>query len=423
MQKGCAQPARSVPHVSYLSRTLSVAALASLIAAAGCDRSPVASGTGASLSPGGQTGPAYLHAPAAGSRVVPNRYMVRFRDDVADVPGLARALGVSYGDSVHFVFQHAIRGFSLTVKPGRLEALLRIPQVQDVEPVVIGWPDAVQDPAPAHLDRIDQRGRPLDNVYEYFHDGSGVNLYVIDTGIRSGHVEFAGRSGVQWRAVGNDPTGAQDCDGHGTAVASAAGGTTYGAAKRVTLHTVKIVFACEPDPYSDYAVAGLDFVTVNHRKPAVANMSFGFPRSTMIDDATRRVIAAGVSFVTSAGNTDTDACQVSPKSVLNTIVVGATNFGDARLTSSNWGACVNLFAPGEDVLVADAASTTGVRAVTGTSISAPQAAGVAALLLQQDPSITPSRMKTLLENGATQGVVSGDLKGTPNRLLYSKLSP
>lgn len=385
--------------------------------------SPVGPGAGSNrMTPDTIPGLAVLHAAAPDARVVPNRFIVRLRSDIPDVPATARALATAHGDSLHFIFEHAIRGFSVTLRPGALEALRRAPQVLDIDPVVLGRPQTVQTGAPNHLDRIDQRRRPLDNEYEYFYSGAGVNVYIIDTGIRSAHSEFAGRIGSTWWAVPGDPAQGQDCDGHGTAVASAAVGTISGVSKGATVHGVKIVFICERDSQSDYAIAGMNHVAANHVKPAVANMSYLFPRNTMVDAAAAGLIGSGVSFTISAGNGNTDACNFSPNTVLNTIVVGATNNGDSRYTQSNWGACVNLFAPGYDLLVADGSSTTAMQRDTGTSVAAPQAAGVAALLLQQDPWISPALMKSLLESGATQGILTGDLKGSPNRLLYSKVT-
>lgn len=234
---------------------------------------------------------------------------------------------------------------------------------------------------------------------------------------------FAGLEDESGARSRNDPTQGTDCVGHGTSVASAAAGKTYGSAKKATVHSLKIVNICEPESYVDYAISAIDYVIKNHRKPAVANMSYTFPKYDPLDQAAKSLIAAGVSFVLSAGNTDQDACNFSPKAVLNTVVVAASLNNDARATYSNWGACVNLFAPGENVRTASYESDTGEILRNGTSYSAPQVAGVAALLLQQDPSLSPSSVKKALQEGATLNTITGDLKGTPNRLLYSKVTP
>ena len=231
---------------------------------------------------------------------------------------------------------------------------------------------ATQTGATFGLDRIDQRDLPLNSTYDYDTDASVVDVYIIDTGIRSTHTEFGGRvSAVGFTAI-DDGNGMTDCHGHGTHVAGTVGGATYGVAKGVTLHAVRVL-SCTGSGSTSGVIAGVDWVTANHVKPAVANMSLGGGASTALDDAVRNSIAAGVVYAIAAGNSNTNACSSSPARVTQALTVGSSTSGDARSSFSNFGTCVDLFAPGSSITSAWSTSdTTPVRrSLTPTAAAAP----------------------------------------------------
>jgi subtilisin family serine protease len=287
-----------------------------------------------------------------------------------------------------------------------------------VEPDAIVRASATQDGPTWGLDRIDQREHATDGAYRYDYDGTGVHAYVIDTGIQSGHFELAGRAGNGFAGV-NDAMGTADCNGHGTHVAGTLGGKTYGVAKGVTLHPVRVL-NCDGMGSTSSVLAGLDWVRRNAVKPAVANLSLGGMPSPSIDAAVVSTIAAGIVVVAAAGNDSVDACAVSPARVPAVLTVGATSGADARAWFSNFGTCVDLFAPG--VSITSAWHSGGYNTLNGTSMATPHAAGVAALYLQQHPASAPAAVTSALVNAATVDALSNLTVGSPNRLLYSLFS-
>jgi len=267
------------------------------------------------------------------------------------------------------------------------------------------------------LDRIDQRGLPLSSSYRYRADGSGVTAYVIDTGIRKGHSEFGDRLAGGVTAI-KEGRGYNDCNGHGTHVAGTLGGKTYGVAKDVTLFAVR-VFGCEGASSNATIIRGIDWVAQNAKKPAVANMSFESRGSRALDEATRALVAEGVTVVVAAGNGSDDACATSPARVQNVLTVGASNRHDRLWGSTNYGPCVDLFAPGDDVTSAGLGSS---LRMSGTSMAAPHVAGVAALVLERSRSATPSTVMSRVKARTTEGKLrrgASNSSGSPNRLLFS----
>jgi subtilisin family serine protease len=270
------------------------------------------------------------------------------------------------------------------------------------------------------LDRIDQRNLPLNGTYVYNATGSGVKAYIIDTGIRLSHSQFGGRAINGFDAI--DGGSADDCHGHGTHVAGTVGGSTYGVAKSVTLVAVRVL-NCQGQGTNSQVIAGIDWVTGNHAagQPAVANMSLGGSASSAIDNAVVNSINDGVSYAIAAGNSNTNACTQSPARVAAAITVGATTSTDARASFSNYGTCLDIFAPGNSITSAWNTSDSATNTISGTSMAAPHVAGVAALYLQGAPGASPATVTSAIINSATTGVVGNAGSGSPNRLLYSLL--
>ncbi|MDX2298504.1 MAG: S8 family peptidase, partial [Xanthomonadaceae bacterium] len=268
------------------------------------------------------------------------------------------------------------------------------------------------------IDRVDQASLPLNGTYIYDTGAPSVRVYVIDTGILASHTQFGGRVVGGATAV-SDGRGTSDCNGHGTHVSGTIGGSTYGIAKSVTLVPVR-VFGCTGGAANSTIIAGMDWVRTNHVKPAVVNMSLGGPAASTIDTAANNLINAGVTVVVAAGNDNQDACNFSPARVANAITVGSTTSTDARSSFSNFGSCLDLFAPGSSITSAWWTSTTATNTISGTSMASPHVAGAAALVLQGSPSASPATVRNTLVNKATLNKVTGAGTGSPNRLLFTR---
>jgi serine protease len=321
------------------------------------------------------------------------------------------------GARVTHVFENTIRGFAASMSATAAAALARNPRVRYIEQDSERFIVETESGATWGLDRIDQRDRPLNGTYTYETSASNVNVYVIDTGIRATHTEFGGRVSADFTAI-SDGNGANDCNGHGTHVAGTIGGATYGVAKAVALHAVRVL-DCNGSGSTSGVIAGVDWVTANRILPAVANMSLGGGASTALDDAVRRSVAAGVTYAIAAGNSNADACSSSPARVSQALTVGSSTNTDVRSSFSNFGTCVDLFAPGSNITSSWNTSDTATNTISGTSMATPHVAGAAALYLANDPGASPSTVHAALVNNASVNKLTSIGTGSPNRLLYT----
>ncbi len=403
------------------------------------------------------------NAAAADRILIQDRYIVVLNKPLGlKTPSVdqqaSKLLSLVGGGDVIATYSTALRGFAVKMSATQAALMAALPGVKLVEQDRLMQIRGTQNGATWGLDRVDQRALPLNGSYSYpANAGQGVNVYVVDTGLNASHTEFAGRIGTGRNFAPNDdgslgqaltdlglnpaqlgvplnagaldlgtglfegptdPNDTTDCNGHGTHVSGTSAGTTYGIAKKATIHSVRVL-GCSGSGSNAGVIAGVDWVAANAQLPAVANMSLGGGDSDALDMAVQNAIDAGVTFVVAAGNSNADACSGSPNKLPAAITVGAATNADSRDTGySNYGSCVDLFAPGTDITSSWIGSSSATNTISGTSMASPHVAGAAALVLGAHPSASPDDVADALLGDATLGVLSNVGSGSPNALLY-----
>ncbi|HJQ69684.1 MAG TPA: S8 family peptidase [Blastocatellia bacterium] len=357
-----------------------------------------------------------------GDRAIPGQYIVVLDVDVDGKgdPALAATaasdLTASYGGVVTYTYSDALNGFAAQMTEEEALSLSKDPRVSFVEEDSMMYTMVTQTNPPWGLDRIDETDLPRSGTYTYTSTGAGVNVYIIDTGIRRTHTQFGGRAFAGFDAIG-DGQNTNDCNGHGTHVAGTVGGSTFGVAKGVRLFAVRVL-SCSGSGSTSGVIAGVNWVTSNHIDPAVANMSLGGGASSALDTAVNNSINAGVTYAVAAGNSNTNASTQSPARVAAAITVGSSTINDARSSFSNFGSVVDIFAPGSSIPSAWFTSDTATATLSGTSMASPHVAGVAARIKQNNPGASPATVRNEIVNQATLNRLSGIPTGTANRLLF-----
>ena len=352
-----------------------------------------------------------LQVQRARGRAVPDQYVVTFTDAVTDPDGESERLVRARGGQRLFAYTGALRGFAARLSPAAVEALRSDPGIAAIEEdqeysiEVTQNMDANGDPW--GIDRIDERDLPLSRTYTYTTSGSGVRVYIIDTGISTSHSQFGGRASTVY--------GSSDCHGHGTHVAGTVGASTYGVAKNALLRGVRVL-NCAGSGTTSGIIAGVDWVRLNHIKPAVANMSLGGGLSSALNTAVNNLAAAGVFVAVAAGNNNGNACNNSPASATGVYSTASSTKTDAKSSFSNWGSCVDGYAPGSSIKSTWLSG--GTNTISGTSMASPHVAGVAALYKSANGDASQSTITSFINNNATLNHITGNPSGTPNRLLY-----
>jgi len=388
--------------MDFMKRIIGLVIAAVLLAAQlAMTGSAAASSSGAAAAP----------SPAVGAKVIPGRYIVTLRPGIA-INGPSAMSGLK----PRFVYHSVLNGFAADLTPAQLAALSRRPDVAAIEPDQVATIDTTQtmdsSGQPWGLDRIDQRNLPLSRTYTYNSTGAGVHAYIIDTGIQTSNADFGGRASVAFDALGGN---GQDCNGHGTHVSGTVGGRTYGVAKGVTLHAVRVL-DCNGSGSFSGVIAGMDFVASNHIAPTVANMSLGGGFSSAVNSAVTRMTNSGVFLAVAAGNENRNACNVSPASAPSAYTTAASDISDRRVSFSNFGSCVDGYAPGVSIKSDWLNGTTNT--ISGTSMATPHVTGVGALYKATFGDASAATVANFINTNATTNVITGNPSGTPNRLLF-----
>ncbi len=361
------------------------------------------------------------------TKKIKNQYIVGFKEaplqsmqfsgfnNASAVSFMAQDLGAKYRGDVKMTFKKALKGGVFKMSEKDAQTMANDPRIAFVEEDQMMSNKATQNNATWGLDRIDQANLPLNSTYNYDTSASNVNAYIIDTGVLNSHSDFGGRSQSGYDFVDND-NDATDCNGHGTHVAGTVAGSTYGVAKGAKIYGIRVL-GCTGSGSNSGVIAGIDWVANNHVKPAVANMSLGGGASSATDNAVANLVNSGVTVVVAAGNDNSNACNYSPARAPSAITVGSTTSSDARSSFSNFGTCLDIYAPGSSIT--SAWSNGGTRTISGTSMAAPHVAGVAALYLANNPNATPAQVTAAVTGNAASGKVSDAKSGSPNLLLQS----
>ena len=395
---------------------LRLAGLPLLIAALGLSGAAVVSAAASGAA--SDAGIRHAGSPTA----VAGSYLVVLKDTGSlrstGVSAAAQSLAGRYHGQISQIYRSALPGFAVRLSPAEARKLAAHPSVAFVEQDQLVRPFATQlNPPSWGLDRIDQRFLPLDHSYTYNTTAPNVHVYVIDTGIRITHQDFGGRASYGRDVVDNDNI-ADDCNGHGTHAAGVAGGTAHGVAKGVQLVAVRVL-NCAGSATTAQVVAGIDWVTANAIEPAVANLALGGGISTALDTAVTNSINSGVTYSVVAGASNSNACNFSPARVPPAITVGATDINDQRASFSNFGPCLDLFAPGVGITSTAHTSDTATVTISGTSMATAHVTGAAALILGLNPTFTPQQVRDTMVANATPGVVGNPGAGSPNLLLFT----
>jgi subtilisin family serine protease len=344
---------------------------------------------------------------SAGAGAIEGSYIVVLNEG-ADPRSVAAVAGVS----PRYVYTAALNGFAAALNEGQLNALRHNPSVDYVEEDGVAHAAATQSNATWGIDRIDQRSRPLSGTYTYNATASGVYAYVIDTGIYTSHTNFGGRASNVYDAFGGS---GNDCNGHGTHVAGTIGSATYGVAKAARLRGVRVL-DCNGSGSWSGIIAGIDWVRLNRTNPAVANLSLGGGYNSSVNTAVTNLANSGVFVAVAAGNSNANACNYSPASASAVTTVASSTSSDAKSSFSNYGSCVDVYAPGSSIT--STWNNGGTNTISGTSMASPHVAGVGALYKATYGNASQSTIDTWIKNNATANVITGNPTGTPNRLLY-----
>jgi subtilisin family serine protease len=379
------------------------ASMRRLVAGGAVAAAAVGLAVGAATPAAAEPGVTILGADSA--TAVEGSYIVVYEDGTA-----ASSVAATLGGQVTHLYQ-ALNGFAASISEQQAEQLAADPNVSFVQQ---NQTVRITDVASWGIDRVDQRDLPLDGSYTATTTASNVHAYIVDTGLDLDHPDFGGRATSGFDAIDGDT--AEDCHGHGTHVGGTVGGTAHGLAKEVSLVGVRVL-DCNGSGTTAQVVAGIDWVTANAVKPAVANMSLGGGVDPALDEAVQRSIASGVTYAIASGNSNDDACDYSPARVPEAITVNASTDADARASFSNYGTCTDIYAPGQDIT--SAWLDGGTNTISGTSMATPHVAGAAALYLADHPDAAPAAVRDALVGAGTPDKVTDPGTGSPNVLLYT----